>query len=145
MGSIISRPLLRFDYFGRILFQVSMQRRYTGVCSSERAQTKRCTSVHTHVGRCGCVQYTVLIAIMTSSMPNGKHVRSHSLKSFSAVTVAAIEKKSDENNYSSVATVTGNDAQATNPAAKVTSTWKQVFIFEHLSKLRHSRFIIIYF
>lgn len=57
----------------------------------------------------------------------GKHVRSHSLKSFPAVAVAVIDnRKPPDNGGGSVASA-GSDPQTT---TKITSTWKQVFIFD---------------
>lgn len=54
----------------------------------------------------------------------GKHVRSHSLKSFPAVAEAVIDNRKPPDNGDVVAA--GNDPQTT---VKMTSTWKQVFIF----------------
>lgn len=62
---------------------------------------------------------------MTSCPSNGKHVRSHSLKSFPAVTATAIidGKKSD---VDGVRSETSDTLQTINPASKMTSSWKQV-------------------
>jgi len=56
----------------------------------------------------------------------GKHVRSHSLKSFPAVAAAVIDNRKPPDNVSGVAAA-GSDPQTT---MKITSTWKQVFIFD---------------
>jgi len=56
----------------------------------------------------------------------GKHVRSHSLKSFPAVAAAVIDNRKPPDNGSGVAAV-GNDPQTT---MNIASTWKQVFIFD---------------
>jgi len=53
-----------------------------------------------------------------------KHVRSHSLKSFPAVAVAVIDNRKPPDNGGVVAA--GTDPQTT---MKISSTWKQVFIF----------------
>lgn len=57
----------------------------------------------------------------------GKHVRSHSLKSFPAVAAAVIDNRKPPDNGSGVAAAAGSDPQT---AMKITSTWKQVFIFD---------------
>lgn len=57
-----------------------------------------------------------------------KYVRSHSLKSFPAVAVAVIDnKKPPDNGGGGGVATAGSDPQTT---MKITSTWKQVFIFD---------------
>jgi len=64
--------------------------------------------------------------IKLSNSGGGKHVRSHSLKSFPAVAVAVIDNKKQPDN--GVVVAAGSDPQTT---VKMTSTWKQVFIFDY--------------
>jgi len=63
----------------------------------------------------------------------GKHVRSHSLKSFPAVAAAVIDNRKPPDNGGVAAA--GSDPQTT---VKITSTWKQVFIFDSPIILRHN-------
>ncbi|XP_060852819.1 uncharacterized protein LOC132930787 isoform X1 [Rhopalosiphum padi] len=58
--------------------------------------------------------------IKLSNSGGGKHVRSHSLKSFPAVAVAVIDNKKQPDN--GVVVAAGSDPQTT---VKMTSTWKQ--------------------
>lgn len=73
---------------------------------------------------------------------NGKHVRSHSLKSFPAVAAALIVDGNRKQPVAASAPVDDCDPlQTANSAAKTTtstSTWKQVFISETFSTINIS-------
>lgn len=67
------------------------------------------------------------------NVSNGKHVRSHSLRSFPAVAAAVMDggKRPRDDRSSQVAVSDPQTINSSNhPAAKMTSTWKQVSIFK---------------